>query len=348
MSPIYTIDALNDERWRAFVDRHPRSSVFHTHAWLRALQLTYGYRPFVLTTTPPDRPLTDGTVFCEVKSWITGQRLVSLPFSDHCDLLTESTEKEAEILAYMEGRVGQNLRYAEIRPLQRVESAPGEGWRESCRFCFHMLALDVPSDQLFRNFHKDCIQRKVRRAEREDLVYETGRSEHLLRQFYELMLRTRRRHGLPPQPIAWFRNLMGCLGENMAIQVATKDSRAIAAILTLIHKDTIVYKYGCSDERFNQLGASPFLFWKVIQEAKDSGMRQFDLGRSDLDNQGLVAFKSRLGATKSEVTYWRYSKDKSSDGKSSEHLAKLGKHIFSLLPDSVLVQSGRLLYRHMG
>ena len=65
----------------------------------------------------------------------------------------------------------------------------------------------------------------------------------------------------------------------------------VAAILTLSFKDTVTYKYGCSDERFNRLGGTPFLFWKTIQEAKAEGMSQLDLGRSDLHNEGSMASK---------------------------------------------------------
>ena len=37
--------------------------------------------------SPPDEPLENGFLFCRVESWLTGRRLVSLPFSDHCEPL---------------------------------------------------------------------------------------------------------------------------------------------------------------------------------------------------------------------------------------------------------------------
>jgi hypothetical protein len=348
MISAYCIDALADERWETFLSRHLKSSVFHTSAWLKALQQTYGYKPAVLTTTPPGEPLADGLVFCEVKSWITGRRLVSLPFSDHCEPLSDSSDSAMKLLARLGEHVSGEFSYAEARPLEIHEGAAFGNWQPSSTFCFHLLSLDAPSDQLFRNFHKDCIQRKVRRAEREDLRYEKGRSEQLLQLFYGLMLRTRRRQGLPPQPIEWFRNLISCFGDNLTIHIAFKSDREVAAILTLSHKDTITYKYGCSDEQFNQLGATPFLFWRTIQEAKDNGMCKFDLGRSDMDNEGLITFKGRLGATRSTVTYWRYPSIRPNRRPGPGNLARIGKYIFSKVPDTVLIESGRLFYRHMG
>ena len=90
-SAVCRIQPLQDPRWAELVNRHPRSSVFHTVAWLEALHRTYGYQPVVYTTCPPGVALEDGLVFCRVTSWLTGRRLVSLPFSDHCDPLLNNS-----------------------------------------------------------------------------------------------------------------------------------------------------------------------------------------------------------------------------------------------------------------
>jgi len=81
---VYTLDPLQDSRWAELIARHPQASVFHTMAWLQTLRRTYGYQPTVFTTTGPESALDNGIVFCQVRSWLTGRRLVSLPFSDHC------------------------------------------------------------------------------------------------------------------------------------------------------------------------------------------------------------------------------------------------------------------------
>jgi hypothetical protein len=198
---VYTIDALEDQRWDELTLRHPRAGIFHSRPWLQVLRQTYGYRPVVLTTTEPGRPLANGVVFCEVNSWFTGRRLVSLPFSDHCALLTNSTAEEAEIFAQLRRQVvSDRWRYAEIRPEEEMPEGALEDWQSGPKFSLHVLPLDMPLEKLFSNLHKDCIQRKIRRAERENLAYEYGRSDALLRKFFGLLLRTRRRHGLPPQP----------------------------------------------------------------------------------------------------------------------------------------------------
>jgi hypothetical protein len=109
----------------------------------------------------------------------------------------------------------------------------------------------------------------------------------------------------------------------------------------------MVYKYGGSDAKFNNLGATPMLFWRAIKDAKDAGMEELDLGRADLDNQGLITFKERWSAVNSTLTTWRAPAVTVSP--SFEHIKiRLVKEMCARLPKSVLTLAGRLLYRHIG
>jgi lipid II:glycine glycyltransferase (peptidoglycan interpeptide bridge formation enzyme) len=200
---------------------------------------------------------------------------------------------------------------------------------------------------LFRSFHKDSTQRKIRRAEREGLTEEVGRSDRLVGIFYQLMLLTRRRHRLPPQPRIWFRNLIDQFGEALKIRVAFKGPQPVASILTLRHQDTLVYKYGCSDTKFNSLGGMHLLFWRSIQAAKDCGIRVFDLGRSDSGNGGLITFKDRWGAKRSTLTYARYPADHS-QLRGANWKWRIARQVFAHAPDSFLSAAGHLFYKHVG
>ena len=191
------------------------------------------------------------------------------------------------------------------------------------------------------------MQRKVRRAKREALSYEAGRSGLLLQQFYHLLVLTRRRQQLPPQPLKWFRNLVDSLGDRIRIRVASKDGQPVAGILTLHYKDVLVYKYGCSDARFSPCGGIQLLFWRAMQEAKEIGLQEFDLGRSDCDNPGLVTFKDRWASSRSALTYWRYpapDPEKLQPG----WTMRMAKQMLSHIPDAFLTTAGKLLYKHVG
>jgi hypothetical protein len=341
---VYTLDPLKDGRWPTFLERHPRASIFHMPGWLEALRRTYNYQPVVYTTTPPGADLTNGMVVCRVNSWMTGRRLVSLPFSDHCEPLVAGSAECSELLHYLREIVDkERLRSIEIR-LATLDSWPDDRFATSQTFAFHKLDLRPSVTDLFSGLHKDGIQRKIRRAEREGITQEEGRSDHLLRIFYTLLILTRRRHGVPPPPISWFRHIRDGLMDRLTVRVAFKDGHPIAAILTLCHKDTLFFKYGGSDARHHNSGAVPFLFWNAIQSGKRAGLLALDLGRSDRENQGLITFKDRLGATSSVLTYSRYPPQLQSSHRSALRLVRA---LVRVLPDAVLVTAGKLLYRHI-
>ena len=350
MLPTYHIDPLEDDRWVQLLKEHPDASIFHTPGWLRALKQTYGYEPSVLTTTAPGRKLDDGIVFCRVRSWVTGSRLVSLPFSDHCQPLVANVESFDSLLSAFQSEAEQDRRkYCELRPLSSpsLTIAENSPLARSEQFCIHRLDLEPDAATLFRGFHKSCIQRKIRRAEKESLTYESGRSSDLLSKFYGLLVLTRRRHQLPPQPYIWFQNLLKYMGESVTIRVLSKDNVPVASIVTLTHRTSLVYKYGCSDERFHNLGGMPLLFWTAIEEAKASGLRELDFGRSELDNHGLVQFKGHFGAVCSTLSYYRCPAQPIG-GQFQNWGNRVGRLLFSKVPDSVLVPMGRLLYKHLG
>jgi hypothetical protein len=344
---VYSIDPLRDPRWAEISEKHARASVFHTPRWLEALRRTYGYEPVAYTTAPPGTALTNGVVVCRVCSLLTGRRLVSLPFSDHCEPLTDGPEDLESLLHFLEcKRIEEGWKYIEIRP-RTYSAVPPLMMVPALTYSLHTIDLGPEPAQIFRRFHKGSTQRKIRRAERERLTYEEGRGEAFLEKFYALLLLTRRRQRLPPHPRAWFRNLMECLGDNAKIRVASKDGRPIASILTLSRKDVMVYKYGCSDERFHNLGGMHLLLWTAIQEAKKAGCREFDLGRSDSDNPGLITFKDRWGSTRSQLTYWR-NPAPLVPLPITAVTRRLVKFASAHVPNKLLIAAGDIFYKHIG
>jgi hypothetical protein len=317
---------------------------------LRALYETYRYQPMVLTTSPDDAPLNNGLPLCDVRSWMTGRRLVSLPFSDHCDPLFDSEDDAPGVLAqFAQWMSAEQIRHTEFRPLCTAELfRDSQAVTPDDSYMLHTLSLEPEPGQLLDAMHKSCIVRRIRRAERESLRYETGRSDLLFREFYRLLLRTARRHMLPPQPRVWFENLRRCLGDAFLIHVAYWKQRAVAAMITLDFKDTITYKYGCSDERMNHLGSNPFLFWKMIERGKQLGFRELDLGRTEPESLGLIAFKDRLGAERVMIHYYRIPAVNEPADLRKAWVNSVVRRSFGHFPDPLLIASGRILYRHFG
>jgi len=347
---IHTLNPLSDHRWDDLVARHPKASAFHQRGWLEALTRTYGYEPVVITTSSPTTELKNGLVFCYVNSWLTGRRLVSLPFSDHCEPICDSSEEMKSLIC--DSRAAseyQRSQYLEVRPASEDFGQTGAvvGFQSAANYFLHVMDLRPDLEDIFRSLDKDSVQRRIKRAERAGLVEKCGVSDELLKDFYRLFVITRIRHHLPPSPYAWFQNLVHCQREALEIRVAYEDETPIAAILTLRFRKTGYFKYGCSDTRFNRFGATPWLLWRAITAAKSSGALEFDMGRTQEDNAGLLAFKNHWVPRHQRLTYWRYPGTPSL-GMTDGWKLKMAKRVFSHMPNGALVTAGKLIYPHIG
>ena len=170
--------------------------------------------------------------------------------------------------------------------------------------------------------------------------------------FYKLVLQTRRRHGLPPQPMVWFHNLVNCLGESVRIRLAWKGGLPIAGLLTLQQGKSVYYKYGASIACFHNLWANA-LFVLACDPgcAIGAGLEQLDLGRSDCNNAGLVTFKDRWGSARSVLHYLRSPVERTqpAHGRSPGKSAVWREWPRRFMPDRCLTALGalRLLYSHI-
>jgi CelD/BcsL family acetyltransferase involved in cellulose biosynthesis len=344
---ILEIDPLADSRWPEFLSAHPSASVFHTAGWLRALHRTYGHKLAALVACGPGRELTAGLVFCRLRSAISGRRLISVPFSDHCELLTTDRMQAAELLSQF-GETGraEGCRYVQVRPASNSPFA-GDAWNPSQTFFLHRLDLRPGPTTLFEEFHKDCIRRRIRHAEKQNLKASEGRDPESIQEFFGLLVKTRRRHGVPPQPLSWFQNIVECMGQSATVHLARKNGQTIAAILTLRYQKTIYYKYGASDAQFHDLGAIPYLLWRAIEKAVHDGFEELDMGRSDCDNPGLIQFKERWGAQRSLLVYWEFPASRSGRLYQNHLLSSLAHLACRHLPDQYLEGLGKLFYRHI-
>jgi CelD/BcsL family acetyltransferase involved in cellulose biosynthesis len=349
---IRTLDPLSDPRWRELVQRDERATAFHTPEWLDALRRTYGFVPVVYTTDGPGDDLRSAIPFCAVASWLTGRRLVSLPFSDHCEPLVADPASLGEILDHLASEAHRSgWRYIQLRPRggAAVSSAPGFQHGESNYH--HTLDLRPDLDTLFKGIKKDN-QTAIRKAERSALRYAVGRDAAFVRAYFALHVMTRSTQGVPPQPSAWFHNLAHCLGDMLDIHLLLEDDTPIAGMVTILFQGQLMCKYTASDRLRDPTGLGKSLLWRSIGRAKELGATNLDWGRCEPEDVGLAQYKERWGARRSELSYLRFpapSADRPpADRPRSRWAAGAAKSIIPRLPASVLTMAGRLAYRHVG
>ena len=139
---LYSFDPLRDPRWARFVQGHPKASIFHTAGWLRSLQRTYRFVPIAFTTSGPAEELGNALAFCGVRSWLTGDRLVSLPFSDHCDPLVRSDDElQALCLGVEMSNSSSRLAGLVLNSLEQSSQFRGQGLNVNITREFALLII---------------------------------------------------------------------------------------------------------------------------------------------------------------------------------------------------------------
>ena len=320
--------------------RAPGATIFHQPAWLRLLAGEYGYEFEACCLVGPADRIAAGLPWARIESRVTGRRLVALPFSDACPPLVDGASEEDLAAAVEEARRDTGLGL-EVR--WRVDAlggpAPHLYWR-------HALPLE-PDAEAVAGRARSGIRRGVAKARREGLSFERRADGEGLDAFYRLHLRTRRRQGVPTQSKRFIDGLGGLFdeGHGFVALVRAGGSGPVAAAVFLQAGTHLTYKYGASDRGALPLRPNNLLFAEVIRWACESGCRELDFGRTDLDNEGLREFKLGWGAHETALHH-TYAGCEPPAGTSLPQrvLRPLIRHS----PPLVGRLTGRALYRHFG
>jgi Acetyltransferase (GNAT) domain len=338
------INPLLYPAWDLLVSAHPGSSFFHRTPWARVLHESYGHLPIYFCRFA-DGQLKELFPIMEISSPWTGRRGVSLPFTDVCSPLqaTKHNRRALYELAMEHGR-RQNWRSLECR-----SNDPGwQGASPSLAFYGHTIDLKHGPEVLFKSFN-GAVKRGIRKAARSGVRVEFSNCLDSIRTFYALHCVTRRRHGLPPQPLRFFENVARYVLAQGHGFVATArwEGKPLAAAVFFHHGRKAFYKFGASDYAFQRLRPNNTLFWEAIKRYVDNGFDTLHLGRTSLVNEGLRRFKLGFGAREERIEYYKYDFVKQTFVSQIDHSAANFRPLFRCMPLPALRLAGEMFYPHL-
>lgn len=350
---VKKIEPLEDSRWDAFVHSHPYGSVYQSSAWLRVIASSYHQaRPIAFIRESPSSDILAALPCCSVTSNITGKRLVSLPFSSFSDPLT-STADEFRCLfdVIADEMYHSSFRYFELRQFRNSLARHDQRFVNSRSQKIHVLDISPGFGRIKMFFHKDCIVRSVKKAEKARLVVEEGHSEKDLRAFYQVHAITRRRLGLPIQPYSFFSNMRTIMSGNgyFTLLLCKLEKKIIAGIILFKYKDTVSFEHGASLPQYLPTRPNHLLMWRSLELACSAGYRYFDFGKTEKENIGLLEYKSRWGAATFDVSYLYYPGNRSLlTDQGQSRVNRLAKLMAKKVPMSIAKLIGRIAYKHLG
>jgi len=338
------VDPVCESDWDQLISSHQDAGCFHTSAWARVLHHTYNHRPFYLQFFY-GRTLVAMLPLMELRSPFTGRRGVCLPFSDTCEPLIFNPEA-IDVVTQQLVRFARERRwrYVEIRGKKFVRLAA----RPAVSFYGHTLDLRRDVKQLMTRFASP-VRRAIRKAERSGVRVLIVRNRQAIRDFYQLHVQTRRRHGLPPQPASFFLNIQEHIIKPGLgfIVLARYGYRAIAAAIFFRFGKNALFKYGASDKKFQEFRANNLVMWHGIQVSAHAGAEKLHFGRTDYENEGLRRFKLSWNAEEEALDYFRLDSSGRECSARTHSNSAFHKQIFGKLPLVLNRLAGSMIYPHL-
>ena len=344
LSGARVVDAASDPAWLDLVTESRDAGVFHHPAWLRLLREAYGYPVEGWCLAATDGELIAGLPVARVSSRLTGSRLVALPFCDRCepvfrgDMGANGTAM-ADAIERERRRRGLSL---------ELHGTPPAGCRHARgdRFLHHVMPLPDDPDSALALVHRSK-RRDARRAARLGVRVHRRVDEASTAAFFRLQVLTRRRLGVPTQPWRFFRGLVPLFQQGLGfLLLAEWEGRVVNAAIYLQWARTLTYKYSASDPSHRDLRAMSMIHLEAVRQAVEARSDTLDLGRTELDNEGLRGFKRDLGAEERELDYaWL--------GGAPEHqsvraVSRLQRAAIRRAPPAFGRLVGAAVYRHFG
>lgn len=304
MTSIELNPAVSADEWHTYVENHPDGFLYHLPEWKEVLVESFHHNPFYLFARNEEDKLCGVLPLFQIKSVLTGNRLVSLPFSHVCGPIADSEAVLTQLVRRAENLCNElKCHYLELRAMRPL---PG-GLEVNEYFSTYVLELAEPQ-MVWKKLDRESVRWGVNKARKDGVTIRLDNTPKGLKVFDYLNQRTKRNLGVPAHPIGFLSNITHKLSKFTNLYLAEVDGTPIAGIVTCSLKDTVCYAYGASDSRYLRYRPNDLLIWQAIEESCKHGYRYFDFGRTSPKEKGLANFKKKWGTEQRKLYYYYYPK----------------------------------------
>lgn len=340
------IDVLQDPSWDTAVAGSD-GELFLSRRWMQSLSQAFGFGFQAVVVRDESEAIVGGLPFVRLDD-IRGKRTVVLPFSDYTmPVVSGAAPWETLIQPLID--LGD--------PVIVQTSADGvvaddPRFKVELETVRHSIALDADFDELMARCGQQP-RRHIRKAAAAGLTFRLADSLDDVRAFFDLHLGVRKyKHRLLCQPFSLFESLWkNFLSEGDGGLMLGFDGDVVAGGCLLLEAgDTLYYKYSASHPAYRAKGVSHAAVAESMALGLSKGLVSLDMGRSDLDQPGLIAFKRRFGASQSALTKFCYKPPGGIPGTAQAAGVLLSEltTLFSdeRVDDELTERAGELMYRY--
>jgi hypothetical protein len=295
MVSIVTINDDLYERYSSYTKSNTKARFGHDLEWALALHDTYGVSIEHLVALDGENVVGVCPLFL-CKPIFGGAHYQTSLFPSYFGPLYDSDDVLNAILEEINKRTSQ-LQYTEILspealPIPAIGFTP---FVENLDSTF-LLSLSDGIDAVFNKFSRDIkrILRKEKDLEEVKLVVDT--EGKFVLEFYKLYVSIyAHKHGFIPHVKRLFENIFLRYPNGQArIYLVEINRKFKGGIFTFCRHNEIYYAWSAvrPDSVYHP---THFLIWKIIQDGIAEGFPLFNMGESQIENEGLTHFKKGWG-----------------------------------------------------
>ena len=282
--------------WNAFVHAHPEGTFFHRAEWQQVLTEAFGHGTHYMLAERSGA-ITGLLPLAEVKSRLFGHALVSTPFCVYGGVLSVDAESEAALVASACDLARQlGVDYLEMR--NRVQRHPD--WPRKDLYVTFRKAIDEDGERNLAAIprkQRAVVRKGIKEGCRAEIDTDVGRH-------YSMYAESLRNLGTPVFSRRYLQILRDVFGDDCEILTVMHGAAPIASCLSFYFRDEVLPYYGGGTLAARSVGGNDFMYWEIMERARQRGCRVFDYGRSKRGT-GSFDFK-RFWGFEPEPLYYEY------------------------------------------
>jgi len=284
-----------EAEWDRFVVSSVNGTFFHLSAWAKIVERTLGHQSIMMMARREGQ-IAGVFPIAWIRNRIFGDCLVSQPLAVYGGICADGEEVYFRLLkagSDLAARLG--VKYLEMR--NRTEpfatSLPGRDL-----YVTFTQDLSAGPEKLLQGLTRDT-RYIIRKSQKAGLSWT---EDFTIDEFYELYAGSVHRLGTPVFPKDLFGGLRSEFLEHCRLFGVRKGMKAVAGVLCFYFRDQVMPYYGGSLPEFNKDSPNNFMYWNLIAQSCNEGLRHFDFGRSKRGTEAYN-FKSTWAMKMTELRY---------------------------------------------
>jgi Acetyltransferase (GNAT) domain len=361
---IEASDELND-KIEKYVINHRDAAIYHHPDWVNCLARESNQKSITLICvnsldeiigimpllTTKGLPLGFGGL-------VASKRISSLPRTPVAGPLADSVDVENLLIDATIELMKQNPE-AKLQ-IKATTQKYSDSNDKLVRIPWRMTYLtEIPNKENEIRFgnsrNHSAIKRAVNKAVKSGVVIREANNVNDLYEWYLLYLETMRIHLTPARSLKFFKNLWSTLKPKgyMKLSLAEinkgKEKRILAGSIYLLFNGVVTYAFNGSSRNDLDLRPNDLLHWTEIHNAQKYGFKSYDLGEVQINQQGLIGYKSKWGSYSKQIYHYYYPPNSKFNNieLDKENNNSLLKNLWQKLPLKMTAFIGEKIYNYL-